>query len=64
MCAIIKPLLSAVENPISFFIDSPPPLRVLIYFQDHLTVDIKMVQRAEFDVIYTSSSSANKTAHY
>lgn len=61
MCAIIKPLLSAVENPISFFIDPP---RVLIYFQDHLTVDIKMVQRAELDVIYISNSSANKTAHY
>lgn len=61
MWAIIKPRLSTVENPISFFIDPP---RVLIYFQDHLTVDIKMVQRAMRDIIYISSSVSTSTAHF
>lgn len=59
MWAIIKPRLSTVENPISFFIDPP---RVPIYFQDHLTVDIKMVQRAMRDIIYISSSVSASTA--
>lgn len=61
MCAIIKPRLSTVENPISFFIDPP---HVLIYFQDNLTVDIKMAQIAARDVIYISNSIANNTAHF
>lgn len=61
MCAIIKPRLSTVENPISFFIDPP---HVLIYFQDHLTVDIKMAQIAAHDVIYISNSTANNTSHF
>lgn len=59
MWAIIKPRLPTVENPISFLIDPP---RVLIYFQDHLTVDIKMVQRAMRDIIYISSSVSTSTA--
>lgn len=35
--------------------------RVLIYFQDPLTDDIKMVKSAGLNVIYISSSATNKT---
>lgn len=44
-----------------FFIDLPC---VLIYFQDHLNVDIKMVQRAMRCIIYISSSVSTITAHF